>query len=238
MLESVERQRTIGRFAWVMAWFGLVAGQLHALARHNTIDGKNDLKLPLTRLWSDPVRSALKPLLDWASADAVYLTYGKIWLPVFLGFTLCALVVRRRRRPSGFEKWAWRVALTGYVWASFGVFCDYWTQLGTYNAFFGPAFLITIPGLLVTLIGSTMLGIALLRNGLTPKLPAWLLTLMIPLAIGIAQVTSMGSFALPVMFAFGILGHRIAHETTDTQVVEATTPESSPNTSHQVSPTR
>jgi hypothetical protein len=238
MLESVERQRTIGRFAWVMAWFGLVAGQLHALARHNTIDGKNDLKLPLTRLWSDPARSALKPLLDWASADAVYLTYGKIWLPVFLGFTLCALVVRRRRRPSGFEKWAWRVALTGYVWASFGVFCDYWTQLGTYNAFFGPAFLITIPGLLVTLIGSTLLGIALLRNGLTPKLPAWLLTLMIPLAIGIAQVTSMGSFALPVMFAFGILGHRIAHETTDTQVVEATTPESSPNTSHQVSPTR
>jgi len=238
MLESVERQRTIGRFAWVMAWFGLVAGQLHALARHNTIDGKNDLKLPLTRLWSDPARSALKPLLDWASADAVYLTYGKIWLPVFLGFTLCALVVRRRRRPSGFEKWAWRVALTGYVWASFGVFCDYWTQLGTYNAFFGPAFLITIPGLLVTLIGSTLLGIALLRNGLTPKLPAWLLTLMIPLAIGIAQVTSMGSFALPVMFAFGILGHRIAHETTDTQAVEATTPESSPNTSHQVSPTR
>ena len=57
MWESVERQRTIGRYAWVMAWFGLVAGQLHALARHNTVDGKNDLTLPLTRLWSDPTRS-------------------------------------------------------------------------------------------------------------------------------------------------------------------------------------
>ena len=85
MLESIKRQRTIGRYAWVMAWFGLAAGQLHALARHNTVDGKNDLKLPLTRLWSDPARSALKRLLDWANPDAVYLTYGKIWLPVFSG---------------------------------------------------------------------------------------------------------------------------------------------------------
>ncbi len=45
---------------------------------------------------------------------------------------------------------------------------------------------------------------------------------MIPLAIGIGQVTSMGSFALPVMFAFGILGHRMARERTYTQVVDAT----------------
>ena len=41
-------------------------------------------------------------------------------------------------------------------------------------------------------------------------LPALLLALMIPLAIGILEVTSMGSAALPVMFAFGILGRRIA----------------------------
>lgn len=212
MLESVRTQRRIGRFAWAMAWFGLVAGQLHALARHNTVDGRGDLTLPLTRLWSDPARSALKPLLDWANPDAVYLTYGKIWLPVFLAFTMCAFVVRRRRRPAGFEKWAWRVALTGYVWGSVGVFCDYWTQLGTYNVLFEPAFALTIPGILVTLIGSTMLGIALLRNGFRPKLPAWLLTLIIPLAIGIVQVTSLGSFALPIMFAFAILGRRIAQE--------------------------
>jgi hypothetical protein len=223
MLESVDRQRTIGRFAWLFAWFGLVAGQLHALARHNTVDGKEDLKLPLTRLWSDPARSALKPLLGWANPDTVYLTYGKIWLPVFVAFTLCAFVVHRRRGPVGFERWAWRVALTGYVWACVGVFCDYWTQFDTYNAFFETAFLITVPGLLLTLIGSTMLGIALLRRGLTPKLPAWLLALQIPLAVAIGQVTSMGSMALPVMFAFGILGHQMARERTYTKVVGVTT---------------
>lgn len=226
MFESVERQRTIGRFAWVIAWFGLVAGQLHSLARHNTVDGKIDLESPLTRLWSDPARSALKPLLDWANADAVYLTYGKIWLPVFLGFTLCAFVVHRRRHPSGFEKLAWRIALTGYVWASFAVFLTYWTQLNTYNALFDLAFVVTIPGVLVTLIGSTLLGIALLRNGFTPKLPAWLLTLIIPLAIVTVQITSMGSIALPAIFAFGILGRRISQERTHSQVVETITPES------------
>ena len=45
MFESAETQRRIGRFAWVMAWVGLVVGQLHALARHNTADGKEDLRL-------------------------------------------------------------------------------------------------------------------------------------------------------------------------------------------------
>jgi hypothetical protein len=37
-----------------------------------------------------------------------------------------------------------------------------------------------------------------------------LLTLVIPFAFAILQVTSMGSAALPVMFAFGILGRRLA----------------------------
>jgi hypothetical protein len=149
-------------------------------------------------------------VLDWANPDAVYLTYGKIWLPVFVAFTLCAFVVRRRRQPVGFEKWAWRIALTGYVLACVGVFCDYWTQWATYNAFFDVAFLITLPGFLLTLLGSTLLGIVLLRRGFVPRSSAWLLALTLPLAFGILQVTSMGSAALPVMFAFGIAGRRLA----------------------------
>jgi hypothetical protein len=203
-------ERVIGRLAWVMAWVGLVVGQLHAMARHNTADGKEDLQSWTTRVWSDPARELFKPLLDWANPDAVYLTYGKIWLPVFVAFTLCAFVVRRRRQPAGFEKWAWRVALTGYVLACVGVFCDYWTQWDTYNAFFDIAFLITLPGLLLTLVGSSLLGIALLRRGFVPRTSAWLLALTFPLALGITMITSMGSAALPVMFAFGLAGRRIA----------------------------
>ena len=37
-----------------------------------------------------------------------------------------------------------------------------------------------------------------------------LLALLIPAAFAITEVTSLGSAALPVMFAYGILGRRIA----------------------------
>jgi hypothetical protein len=215
--------RVIGRLAWVMAWVGLVVGQFHAMARHNTADGKQDLHVWTTRVWSDPARDFFKPLLDWANPDAVYLTYGKIWLPVFVAFTLCAFVVRRSRQPVGFEKWAWRLALTGYVLACVGVFCDYWTQWSTYNAFFEIAFLLTLPGLLLTLLGSTVLGIALLRRGFVPRSSAWLLALTFPLAVAIMTVTSMGSAALPVMFAFGIAGRRIAAVPVAAEVTSAVT---------------
>ena len=215
MFSSRTAQRRIGRFAWVMAWVGLVGGQLHALARHQTADGKGDLQQWTTRVWSDPARAALKPLLDWANPDAVYLTYGKLWLPVFVAFTLCAFVVQRRRRPVGFEKWAWRIALTGYVWACLSVAGDYWLQWGAHgnDALLTVTFVAGLPGVLFTVIGSTVLGIALLRRGFEPRASAWLLTATFPAVFVILMVTSMGNVALPVMFAFGIAGRRLARET-------------------------
>ena len=134
MLESVNTQRRIGRFAWVMAWVGLIVGQFHALARFATEDGKADLELPLTAGWAKPAADLLQPLLGWANPDVVYVTYGKIWFPIFLAITLCAFVVYRRRQPARVEKWAWRFAITAYTLASIGVFLDYWTQwTGNYN---------------------------------------------------------------------------------------------------------
>jgi hypothetical protein len=210
MFESDVVRRRIGMFAWVMAWVGLVVGQLHALARHQTVDGKGDLDLWATRVWAEPAGRALRPLLDWGSPDLVYVTYGKIWLPVFLAFTLCAFVVHHDRRPAGFEKWAWRIALTGYVWACVGVFGDYWTQWTSHtNALLDIAFVVGLPGLLLVLVGSTLLGIALLRNGFAPRASAWLLTVTLPFAFVITEVTSMGSVALPVMFGFGLAGLRL-----------------------------
>jgi len=223
MFERRESQRKVGLFAWVMAWVGLVVGQFHAMARHQTVDGKEDLKLWLTRVWSDPARDFFSPLLDWSTPDRVYLTYGKIWLPVFIAFTTCAFVVHRRRTPTGYEKWAWRIAFTGYVWAIAGVFGDYWLQWGTTinNGLLDVTFLATLPGVLLTLLGSSLLGIALLRDPTVPRLPAWLLTLTLPLAFAISSVTSMGSIALPVMFAFGLLGRRMAREIDATTVAVA-----------------
>ena len=205
--------RTIGRFAWFTAWFGLILGQLHALARHRTADGKEDLELPATRVWAEPAADLLSPLLTWGDPDLVYVTYGKLWLPVFVGFFLCALVAYRRRQPRGFERGAWRVVLVGYGAAVVSVFAEYWTQwTGEPNALLDIVFVAMMPAVLVTVLGSTVLGVALVRNGFRPRLSAWLLVATFPLAIVITEVTSMGNIVLPIAFAFGILGRELSVE--------------------------
>ena len=135
MIEGHERQ--IGRFAWVMAWVGLVVGQLHALARFRTADGLEDIdpdNYPLTAAWAVPADDLLSPLLDWARPRRRLRHYGKIWVPVFLAFTLCALVVYRRRRPTGFEKWMWRINIVLFAAATVGLFLSYGIQFtGNYE---------------------------------------------------------------------------------------------------------
>lgn len=212
MFEDTKTQVRIGWFSWVMAWFGLVMGQLHALARFATEEGKSDLEGGAVRAWAEPAAGFLSPLLNWASPDTVYVTYGKLWLPVFVAFTLCAFVVHRRRRTAGFrgaERWAWRVALTGYVAACAGVAGEYWTQWGDGNqALLDAVFVAVVPALLITLIGSTFLGVVLIRRGL--GLPAWLLASAIPGMLVISTVTSLGNVVLPIAFCFGLLGRRLA----------------------------
>jgi hypothetical protein len=210
MLEG--RDAAIGRFAWVMAWVGLVVGQLHALARFSVPEHATDTsEYPLTAAWADPPRELFSPLLTWGDPDLVYVTWGKIWFPVFAAFTLGALVVYRRRAPAGFEKWAWRAAIAAYALACLGVFLDYWTQwTGDYNVLFLVGTWVTFPALGLMLVTSTVLGVTLLAKRFRPVLPALLLALVVPAGLAITEVTSLGSAALPVMFAFGILGRRIA----------------------------
>lgn len=223
MIEGHERQ--IGRFAWAMAWVGLVVGQLHALARFRTADGLGDIdpdNYPLTAAWAVAADDFLSPLLDWGNADLVYVHYGKIWFPVFLAFTLCAVVVYRRRRAAGFEKWVWLGNIALFATVSLGVFLTYCTQwTGNYEGGGIEAALFTVGswfdflGLGLMMIFASVLGVTLLVKRFRPVLPAVLLALMFPAAIGISQVTSLGSAALPVMFAFGILGRRIARADAD-----------------------
>jgi len=213
MLDSPDIQRRIGRFAWATAWFGLVIGQLHALSRFATEEGRSDLEMDAVRFWAEPAADLLAPLLDWAEPDVVYLTYGKLWLPVFVAFTLGAFVVRRRRQQHGAvrgaEKWGWRLALTGYVLACVSVAAEYWTMwTGIDEALLDGVFLASLPVVLLTMLSSTFLGIVLVRRGL--GLPAWLLALAFPGVFAITTVTSMGNVVLPIAFAFGILGRRLA----------------------------
>ena len=95
-----EHQRLIGRCAWVAAWVGLAVGQLHARCPGLRRPRVEDLTLPATAAWAVPAAEALSPLLGWGDADLVYVTYGKIWFPLFLAFTLCAFVIYKQRRPG------------------------------------------------------------------------------------------------------------------------------------------
>jgi hypothetical protein len=215
----------IGRFAWVMAWFALVVGQLHALARHATASGKEDLEAGLVRAWSEPASDLVSPLLGWADPDLVYVTYGKLWLPVFVSFFLCALVTRRRRQPRGFERGAWGVMVVCYGAAVVSVFGEYWTQWGSEpNALLDLVFVASIPVVLLTMVGSTVLGVTLVRNRFEPRAAAWLLAATFPAVFLILSVTSMGNVVLPIAFAFGIIGRRMAQEDQQVETRTAASP--------------
>ena len=90
------------------------------------------------------------------------------------------------------------------------MFGDYWTQWTDHRTrSFDVAFLDRPARAAADVLGSTLLGIALLRNGFVPRPRPGCSTVTLPLAFGILMVTSMGSAALPVMFAFGLAGRRL-----------------------------
>lgn len=196
---------TIGRAAWVAAWTGTLLAPVHALARFATEDGRADLESGVVRAWAEPARERLLPILDWADPDTVYLTYGKLYFPILLVGTLCAFAVRRRRGETrGAETWGWRIALVGYVVLTAAAFGEYWTP------YLNEAFAVLgIPGLLISVIGSTTLGIALLRRRFQPRLSAWLLAGWLPLVILLSTVVALGAALLPMLFAWAIAGRRL-----------------------------
>jgi hypothetical protein len=210
-VRTTDRARLIGRLAWVSAWVALVAGQLHALARHRTEAGNGDLDLATTRFWAEPAGRLARPLLDWGSPDLVYVTYGKVWLPLFLAFTACAFVCYRRRQPGGKERWVWRTVLVAYCGACVSVAAEYWLQWGSRtNDLLDTVFVVTLPFVVLTVLSSTVLGIVLLAKRFRPVGPAVLLALTLPGLFVIPMFTSLGNITLPILFAFGILGRRIA----------------------------
>lgn len=207
MQASPTTQRRIVAFGWAMAAFGTVFGQLHALSR--IASHPEDLEYPLTRAWAVPAMDLFRPLLDWGDPIFVYWTFGKMWFPVFVALTLTAFLVHQSRRPAGFEKLAWRVMLTGLLIATVSVFGDYYTP------WTDEFFVVGLPGLLLTGLGSTALGITLLRKGFRPRLTGWLLVAFVPLFFAITEVTSMGNVILPLAWAWALAAHHTQRASAD-----------------------
>lgn len=205
MFDTADQQVRIARWAWLTSLATLVIGQLHALARFQTEDGKSDLDLPLTGAWAEPATDFFEPLLDWAGPDTVYLTYGKWWTVALGVMVAAAIVVARLRQPYGAEKWGWRLFIAGYSLLTLGVTAYYWGQWTAYNVLEDIGLWAQLPAALVGTIGATVLGVALLRRGARPRVAAVLLLLSFVWVFTISQVTSLGNTDLPIMFAIALL---------------------------------
>lgn len=198
-----DRDHLIARLCRPSAVGAVVLAVLHALARYRTEDGASDLDLATTRFWAEPADRLLAPLLDWADPDIVYVSYGKLWLPVFLIFTAAAFLAHRERAPRGAERVVWWVTLVGYGGACLCVLGEYWTQwTADTNAVLDVVFLVSIPFLLVTVVGSTVLGLMLLVRKYRPRSTAVLLTLSLPGLVVLPMFLSLGSIVLPLAFGW------------------------------------
>ena len=58
--------------------------------------------------------------------------------------------------------------------------------------------------MLITMAGSALLGLALLRRGFRPRTTAWLLLLWLPLLVVLSSVVALGAALLPILFAWGL----------------------------------
>ncbi len=131
--------------------------------------------------WEPELSTLFSPLFGFASPEGVYATYGKLYLLVFLGFLLGlrALRAQRRSRVGRSGKWGFGLSLLGAILNLLGNIADYWMGedilgegLHTLGFLAG-----TMLGLLLLVVGSTMLCIALLRAGTVSRFGAWLLAL-------------------------------------------------------------
>ena len=139
--------------------------------------------------WEPALSNSLSPLFAFASPEAVYAAYGKLYFFVFLGFLLglIGLHARYKEHAGRLERWGFGLSFVGIVLNLFGNVPDYW--VGEDTVFEEAGFLVgTVLGLLVLTVGSFVLGTALLRAGDGPGLGAWLLVLALPGMIMLAFI--------------------------------------------------
>ncbi len=208
---SDPARRWIGLYAAVAALIAVLLSPLLALSYFATESGRSELEVGTVAAWAEPGRELAGGLLTWASPDRVYATYWQIFALLIPAMFLCAHAARARRSPGGrTERWGWRVALTGYALEKVG-FLAVFVALAfvpVESTVIEVLFLgLGIPGLLISAVGSTLLGIGLIRGAYRPRLTAWLLALAFPSLIVVPAFLGNLSLGLvPFLVAWGVTG--------------------------------
>lgn len=215
-MDSSKSIRRGGLAAMLGGIVGILYAPFYALAYFATADGAESLEAPLAAAWAGALGPVLEPMLTFAPPEAVYLTYGKAFTLVVLGWMAGLLALHARQAPQAgrLEKWGCRVAFAGTVLGALGSIGAYWIGTfwwGVVDVFF-LAFM--VPALLLFVIGFTLFGIGTLRAKVAPRFAAWLLTVsgfpgIIVLTVLLGQLT-MG--LLLVNLAWIVLGYLLYSE--------------------------
>ena len=207
-----DRTRFIGLYAAAAAAASLFITPLLGLAYFATEHGKDELETGSISAWAEPASDAAGSLLTFAGPDRVYSTYLQAFALFIPAVLLTALIVRsswvpQSKRPG---RWAWRVALIGYVLLAAGAGAIGLVLIGgdPSAAIVDALFLgLLFPGIVLSTIGSSAVGVGLLRSGYRPRLTAWLLALVFPLWVIGDFIVGHNSIGLvPLMLAWGATG--------------------------------
>jgi hypothetical protein len=212
---SDRTTRLIGLYAVAAALVAVVVSPLLSLAYFATSGGVHQLQSPTVSGWAVPGRHLAGGLLTWASPVRVYGTYWlTFWLLVAAVF-FCARAVHARRPADvgALERWGWRLALVGYALGAVGSLSALAILVtgSAENVVIDTAFVaVMLPAIVIDAVGSTLLGVALLRNRYQPRITAWLLVLAFPSILGISAV--LGNFSLGlsvILVAWATSGWRL-----------------------------
>ena len=215
---SDRATRLTGLYAVVAAGAALLVSPLLALSYFETNEGADELDAGTVSAWADPARDLAGGLLTWASPERVYATYFLLFWVLFPAVFLCAHAVHERRRAAAgrLERWGWRMALLGYGFGLVGpvVAAMILVEGSTGATAIDIVFLaVMVPAMALDVIGSTVLGIALVRDGYVPKLTAWLLALVLPSMLIVPGVLGNLSIGLlPVFIAWALTGWQLWRE--------------------------
>jgi hypothetical protein len=205
---SRDEVRLTGLAAMVGGALGVLVSPLYSLAYFaGTDEGTSDAESALAQAWAEPARDLLEPLLTFASPDDVYMTYGKLFLFVWIGMLagLVGLHARHAGRGSRLERWGFRASFLGLLLLIIGAFGAYW--LGFVEASF-VAFL--VPGLLFFTFGSSIFGLGTWRAGVAPRTGAFLLILGgFPGTFLISEIGTLGGGLVLLYLAWAVLGHAL-----------------------------
>lgn len=175
----------------------LVASPLLALAYHATSDGAPSGEAAVVQAWAVPVREAIRPLLEFADADTVYRFYTAAVMVAAVGLVSGVLALRRAHRAV--MRRGGRVCL-GLAAAGYSLMLA-----GTAVASLTPAtdlafIALLVPGMLLTLVGSTAVGVWMLYRRAGPVASRVLLAAAIPGFVVISTVGGHNAVGMASIF--------------------------------------